>query len=105
MTSVTIAEIATLCGVKQRTVKRWIDSGHLQAVRLDRQRVRVRSYDLEAMVVAAHSPGFHGREPRTLIGRTFLDDDGGWRWTMFAIWPILWIGAIITSIGLGGLIH
>jgi len=105
MTSVTIAEIATLCGVKPRTVRKWIDSGELQAMRLDRQRVRVRSYDLEAMVVAAHSTDVAGREARTLIGRAFLQDDGGWRWTMFALWPILWIAAIITSVALGGLIH
>lgn len=61
--SVTIGEIAKLCGVKPRIVDRWIDCGELPAVRLGHQRVRVRSSDVEALVVAkttartAEAPG------------------------------------------------
>ncbi len=105
--SVTIAEIATLCGVKPRTVRKWIDSGELPAVRVDRRRVRIRSYNLEAILVAVSSARAAGArvDPRPLVARVFLHDDGCWRWTMVALLALLWIAAIVTSGGLGGLVH
>ena len=102
-TPVTIAEIARLCGVKPRTVRRWIESGELRAARVDRRRVRVRSYDLEATLTATLRARNAGTrlDPRSVISRALLEDDGCWRWTMFALWPVLWIAAIATSVGLG----
>lgn len=114
-TSVTIAEIAKLCGVRPRTVRKWIESGQLRAEPVDRRRVKIRSYDLESILVAAWKAGTpEGRGgpesarlavPRPLIARFFLQDDGCWRWTMFALWPLLWIVAIATSLGLSGFAH
>lgn len=112
---VTIAEIAELCGVKPRTVRQWIDSGELRAIRVDRRRVRIRSYDLERALVGVwrvrsaeardDAPSTRSTGPRPLLARAFLHADGCWRWTMFALWPVLWIAAIATSVGLGGLVH
>jgi excisionase family DNA binding protein len=102
-TPVTIAEIARLCGVKPRTVRRWIERGELRAVRVDRRRVRIRSYDLESTLAAtwrARSAGTR-LDPRSLVSRALLQEDGCWRWTMFALWPVLWVAAIALSVGLG----
>ena len=114
-TSVTITEIAKLCGVRPRTVRKWIESGQLRAVPVDRRWVKVRSYDLESILVAAwkaRTPeGQDSPEsarltvPRPLIARFFLLEDGCWRWTMFALWPLLWLIAIVTSLGLSGSVH
>ena len=42
----TIEEVAELCGVSTRTVRRWIDQDQLPAVRIDRV-VRVAERDLQ----------------------------------------------------------
>ena len=114
-TSVTIAEIAKLCGVKPRTVRKWIARGQLRAEPVDRRWVKIRSYDLEAILAAAWRSGAPGGPddpesnqlalPRPLIARFFLLDDGCWRWTMFALWPLLWIVAVAASVGLSGFVH
>lgn len=61
----TVAEIAELFKLNQQTVRNWIDSGRLPAVRIGSRRVRVRRSDLENFV-AAHSsivdPGVGARE-------------------------------------------
>lgn len=207
--SITIDEIARLCGVKPSMVRGWIEHGQLAAVTEDRQHVRIRGADLETMVVAcararaeearkgdravggpevrprrepapgrrAHKakppaaplqrpealPVIAGEEealptgaaveappptiahaeapPPTiarvettpvadsyeppvstadgqeallaipddddtsLIGRVFFRPDGRWRWTMFLVWPLLWLVAVLASIELAPLLH
>lgn len=199
--SITIDEIAKLCGVKPSMVRGWIEHGQLEAVPEDRQHVRIRGADLETMVVACASaraeqarkgdrevggpevrprreqaprrrahraeapaaplhraeavPVIAGEEealptgaameapPPTiahveetaptiadsvnppvaiagndqaplsipddddtsLIGRVFLRPDGGWRWTMFLVWPLLWLVAVLASVELAPLLH
>jgi len=115
MTSVMVDEIGTVSGVKPRTVRKWVESGEPAGVRLDRDRAMVRSHDLEPMLLAIakarasdarddpqHDPA---ASPRGLIVRAFLHDDGQWRWTVLVLWPLLYIAAIVGSVGLGGILH
>jgi excisionase family DNA binding protein len=51
-----IKEVAAMISVHPNTVKRWIGSGELPAVRLSHNLVRIRREDLEAFL-AARSAG------------------------------------------------
>jgi excisionase family DNA binding protein len=50
---VTVAEIAELFKLNQQTVRNWIDSGELPAIRLGSRRVRIRRADLDAFIEAS----------------------------------------------------
>lgn len=55
----TVAEVAGLLRLNQQTVRSWIDSGQLPAVRVGVRRVRVRRSDLDALLAAGTSAARH----------------------------------------------
>ncbi|MEU8899825.1 helix-turn-helix transcriptional regulator [Nocardia sp. NPDC048505] len=55
MTNLRISEAAALLGVSDDTVRRWIDQGRLDEVKLDNGRKGVRGADLAALLRTHHS--------------------------------------------------
>jgi excisionase family DNA binding protein len=55
----TVAEIATELKMNQQTIRNWIDSGDLPAIRLDR-RVRVKRSDFDPLLESSYT----GRKQR-----------------------------------------
>jgi excisionase family DNA binding protein len=53
----TISEVATFCRVSEKTVRRWITSGRLDAVTLPAGTLRVRAADLLRLMVAVPTVG------------------------------------------------
>lgn len=58
VTNLRISEAAALMGVSDDTVRRWIDQGRLQSVRLDNGRLGVRGQDLAELLrsMSAETP-------------------------------------------------
>ena len=50
----TVAEIGTELKMKQQTIRNWIDSGYLPAIRIGR-RVRVKRSDFDALLEASYT--------------------------------------------------
>jgi excisionase family DNA binding protein len=67
----TCAQVADELGVSTRTVLRWIDAGHLAAVRLPGGRLRIPQTALAAMLEAGST--------RTADGIVIAADEGGKR--------------------------
>ncbi len=53
---VTLADAAERCNVSVRTVRRWIDSGHLRAYRVGPRTIRVVIEDLDNLFRPIPSP-------------------------------------------------
>jgi excisionase family DNA binding protein len=56
----TVAEIAATLKMNQQSIRNWIDSGYLPAIRIGR-RVRVKRSDFDALLEASYT----GTKPRT----------------------------------------
>jgi excisionase family DNA binding protein len=54
----TVAEIAAELKMNQQTIRNWIESGYLPAIRIGR-RVRVKRSDFEALLEASYTGGRH----------------------------------------------
>jgi excisionase family DNA binding protein len=50
----TVAEVATALKINQQTIRNWIDSGYLPAIRIGR-RVRIKRSDFDALLEASYT--------------------------------------------------
>jgi excisionase family DNA binding protein len=71
----TVAELSELLRVSQATIRRWIGSGRLPAVRVRRRAVRVRRRDLERAMPGVRGPGLSLPFDAVLIGTPDEDQD------------------------------
>lgn len=67
----TVAEVAELLKLNQMTIRNWINSGRLPAVRLGQRRVRIRRTDLDRLIEEGYTgkrrevePGLPDQEKR-----------------------------------------
>lgn len=63
MTDMTVAQVATICGVTERTVRRWLRDGRLPALRVG-GRIRIPEHALREMA-APYGSGLEPAAPRT----------------------------------------
>ncbi|WP_067568890.1 TOBE domain-containing protein [Nocardia acidivorans] len=55
MTNLRISDAASLMGVSDDTVRRWIEQGRLESIRLENGRMGVRGQDLVEVLKSAHA--------------------------------------------------
>jgi excisionase family DNA binding protein len=75
MTDMTVAEVATACGVTERTVRRWLRDGRLPALRVG-GRIRIPEHALRELTAPYGSDREPSGPPRAALGPHLGADPG-----------------------------